>query len=176
MTQFELSETKSNKNNRDTPILHFQYFQYFPFSTSSEAQWQRVHNTYVDRSNVQTQCLRPIFMIHKRDSNKPSNSIASPTHKAYYSLLVSWARTKNIQLECLVQDWKKFFFFFGARSFGTTCAVGKGPNQTTLLLLVWLLRQKRAQIWTWERDADFWCIARGSDKENSSSSLLVTDL
>lgn len=127
MTQFELSETKSNKNNRDTPILHFQYFQYFPFSTSSEAQWQRVHNTYVDRSNVQTQCFRPIFMIHKRDSNKPSNSIASPTHKAYYSLLVSWARTKNIQLECLVQDWKFFFFFFWCQKFWYYLCSGKRP-------------------------------------------------
>lgn len=172
MTQFELSETKSNKNNKDTPILHFQYFQYFPFSASSEAQWQRVHNTYVDRSNVQTQCL---WYTNVTLTNHPTVLLAPPTKP----IIPCWYLEQGPKIynwNVWYRTGKKFFFFFGARSFGTTCAVGKGPNQTTLLLLVWLLRQKRAQIWTWERDADFWCIARGSDKENSSSSLLVTDL
>lgn len=97
--------------------------------------------------------LRKIFMGHKHGTNKPSTSTASPdtfTWLYFYCYLVP---------EVLV-----------------LCGVGKGPNQTTLLLLVWLLRQKWAQKPTWQREADFWSIARGTDKDSSSSSLLVTDL
>lgn len=90
------------------------------------------------------------------------------------ALIISWTSTEII-LDCL--GLKRVYSFrevFWVPKVLVLCAVGKGPN-LTLLLLVRLLRQKRAQKWTRERKADFWSIARGIDKESSSSSLLVTD-